>query len=58
MYLVSSYDFSVVRSLYAAVLREIELGRKHWSDDFQYVESAVLSRHKPRVKSSLGGFRA
>jgi hypothetical protein len=46
MYLNSSYDFSVVKSLYAAILREIELGHSNWGDDFHYVESAVLARHK------------
>ncbi|XP_053372608.1 uncharacterized G-patch domain protein DDB_G0278987-like isoform X2 [Mercenaria mercenaria] len=52
MYLNSVYDFSVIRTLYAAVLREVELGHKKWDSDFQYVENAVLSRYKAKVKSS------
>ena len=43
MYLSSFYDFSVVKNLYAAELIEIELGLKKWGDDFQYVETVVLS---------------
>lgn len=44
MYLCSwtSYDFSIIKTLYAAVLREIELGHLNWGESFQYVESAVL----------------
>lgn len=54
MYLCSSYDFTVARALYAAVLREIELGHKDWGDDFHYVESAVLARHRQKVRSNFG----
>lgn len=43
MYLNSSYEFSVVKNLYAAILREIELGKKSWGDDFQYVETSILN---------------
>lgn len=34
MYLNTSHDFKSLKSYYAAVLREIELGEKDWSDDF------------------------
>jgi len=50
MYLNSSHDFSVLRSLYAAVLREVETGRLKWGDSFQYVENSVLE--KQRVKKT------
>lgn len=53
MYLNSSYDFLVIKSLYAAVLREIELGHSTWGDDFQYVESTVLARHTVKTKSKF-----
>ena len=53
MYLSTSYDFSTLKSYYAAVLREIELGKKSWSDDFQYIEAAILSKHTPKSKSSF-----
>lgn len=48
MYLSTSYDFNTLKSYYAAVLREIELGKKSWSDDFQYIEAAILSKHVPK----------
>jgi hypothetical protein len=37
MYLNSSYDFSAIKGVYAAILSELELGHDTWSDDFQYV---------------------
>ena len=43
MYLSHSYDLSVMKSLYAAVLREVELGHLKWGESFQYVETAVLA---------------
>lgn len=45
MYLNSAYDYTAIKAVYAAILREIELGHSTWSDDFQYVESTVLARH-------------
>ena len=51
MYLSTSYEFSVLKSLYAACLREIELGKKSWADDFQYIESAILTKHTPKGAS-------
>ena len=51
MYLSTSYDFTVLKSFYAAELREIELGEKSWKDDFQYIESAILSKNVPKTKT-------
>ena len=53
MHLNSSYDFSVVKSLYEAISREIELGLCHWGNHFTYVESAVLSRHRVQSHSDI-----
>lgn len=53
MYLSTSYELSTIKTYYAAVLREIELGNKTWKDDFQYVEGAILNKHIP--KSRLAG---
>jgi hypothetical protein len=50
MYLNSSYDYATIKAVYAAILREIELCHGNWSDDFQYVESAVLARHNRKAK--------
>ena len=30
---------------FAAWLREIELGKKSWSDDFSYIKDAILSKY-------------
>ena len=57
MYLSCSYEVSEIKSLYAAVLREIELGHLNWGEDFQYVESAVLAKNKNKVKSSSESFQ-
>lgn len=48
MYLSTSYDFKTLKSYYAACLNEIEIGLKTWKDDFQQIESAILSKHIPR----------
>jgi hypothetical protein len=45
MYACSSYDFTVVKSFYAAVLREIELDHLKWGESYQYVVSAMLTCH-------------
>ncbi|KAL4224556.1 ATPase AAA domain-containing protein 5 [Mactra antiquata] len=45
MYLSSAYNFPVLRSYYAAVLREIELGEKSWDDDFHYLELTILNKN-------------
>ena len=43
MYLNKSVDFKVIKSLYAAILREVELGYIKWGDDFNYIENTVLA---------------
>lgn len=53
MYLSSTYNFTVLKSYYAAVLREIELGEKSWSDDFHYLEIAIFSKANPPTKYSM-----
>ena len=50
MYLSTSYDFNTLKAYYAAVLREIKLGKKSWNDDFQYIETAIWSKHIPQNK--------
>lgn len=59
MYLNTSYDFKTLKSFYAACLNEIEIGLKTWNDDFQSIESAILSKHVPKQKSQgkKSGFR-
>lgn len=52
MYLSTSYDLETLKSYYKGVLRDIEVGLKTWKDDFQYVESAVLSKTIPKTKTS------
>jgi hypothetical protein len=42
MYLSSNFSFSTLKSYYAAVLREIELGNKSWDDDFSYLDTTLL----------------
>ena len=43
MYLNKSVDFKVIKSLYASILREVELGYIKWGDDFNYIENTVLA---------------
>ena len=61
MYLNRAFDFSVLKSLYAAILREVELGYRKWGEDFHYIETAVLASSnsiKSKPKSSYSeGFR-
>lgn len=45
IYYSSSYEFKGLKAFYAAWLREIELGKKTWSDDSQQIESAILSKY-------------
>ena len=49
----TSHEFSILKSYYAVVLREIEFGKKSWKDDFQYIETAILSKNVP--KSTMWG---
>ena len=57
MYLSTSYEFAVLKSYYAAVLREIELGKKSWKDDFQFIETAILSKTVPKSKTMGSKFK-
>jgi hypothetical protein len=53
MYLNTSHDFKLLKSYYAAVLREIELGSKSWNDDFTYLELVLFNSNYSSSKSSL-----
>jgi hypothetical protein len=44
MYLSTSYQFSTIKDYYAAVLREIELGNRKWSDDLAYLDTVMLGK--------------
>jgi len=52
MYLSSNYDFSSIKSLFAAVLRDIEIGYKQWSDDFGDVENAILHNNTSKSRGT------
>ena len=58
MYLNNAYEFPILKTLYVAVLREIELGYKSWGDDFTYIENTVLAssshKFKPAADFSRG----
>ena len=45
VYYTNIYEFKGLKAFYAAWLREIELGKKTWSDDTQHIESAILSKY-------------
>jgi len=53
LYLSLSYEFEGLKCYYAAVLREIELGKKKWSDEFQYLEIAILNRFLIKSHGSI-----
>ena len=50
VYYSSTYEFKGLKAFYAAWLKEIELGKKKWSDDSQQIESAILSKYLLRNK--------
>ena len=50
MYLNSTYNFEKIKTLYAAILRDIEVGLKRWSDDFGSVENAILNKNDSKEK--------
>lgn len=52
VYYCNTYSFEGLKSFYAAWLRQIELGIKHWRDDSQCIEQAILSKHVLRFDSS------
>ena len=45
VYYYASYEFKGLKAFYAAWLREIELGKKTWSDDSSHIENAILSKY-------------
>ena len=51
VYYYNTYEFVGLKSFYAAWLREIELGKKSWSDDSQLIESAILSKYLLKNKT-------
>ena len=52
IYYSNTYEFKGLKSFYAAWLRQIELGKKAWSDDPQQLESAILTKHLRVQRSS------
>ena len=54
MYLSTNYSFSIIRSYYAAVLREIEVGEKSWADEFLYLENEILNQS---IVMKPGGYK-
>ena len=42
----------ILKAFYAAWLREIELGKRSWSDDPQQIETAILTKHIRPQKNS------
>ena len=53
VYYYSTYEFKGLKAFYAGWVREIELGKKKWSDDSAQIETAILSKYvmkssKPR----------
>lgn len=50
VYYSSTYEFKGLKSFYAAWLREIELGKKSWSDDPQQLETAILTKYLRTTK--------
>ena len=52
VYYSSSYEFEGLKAYYAAWLRDIELGIKKWSDDPHEIETAILTKHLLKNKSS------
>ena len=45
VYYCSMYEFKGLKAYYAAFVRDIERGRKTWSDDPSYLESALLNKY-------------
>ena len=52
VYYSGTYDFKGLKAFYAAWLREIELGKKSWSDDPQQIETPILTKHIRLQKTS------
>ena len=45
VYYTAMYEFKGLKAYYAAFVRDIERGRKKWSDDPSYLESAILNKY-------------
>ena len=45
VYYSAMYEFKGIKAYYAAFVRDIESGRKKWSDDPSYIESAMLNKY-------------
>ena len=54
IYFSNTYEFKGLKAYYAAWLREIELGKKNWSDDPQQIETAILSKYLLKSKRFSG----
>ena len=54
IYFSNTYEFKGLKAYYAAWLREIELGKKNWSDDPQQIETAILSKYLLKNKGFSG----
>ena len=54
IYFSNTYEFNGLKAYYAAWLREIELGKKNWSDDPQQIETAILSKYLLKNKGFSG----
>ena len=52
IYYSNTYEFKGFKAFYAAWLREIELGKRSWSDDPQQLETAILSKYLLKNKGS------
>ena len=54
IYYSNTYEFKGLKAFYAAWLREIELGKRNWSDDPQQIESAILNKYLLKNKGFSG----
>ena len=45
VYYYATYELKGLKAFYAAWLREIELGKKTWSDNSSHIENAILSKY-------------
>ena len=52
IYYSGTYEFKGLKAFYAAWLREIELGKRSWSDDPHQLEGAILTKY-PRIINLL-----
>ena len=57
IYYSNTYEFKGLKAFYAALLREIELKEKSWSDDPQQIETAILSKYLLKNKGFSGFYK-